>query len=75
LTDKAGQVVDCYVQSMAQKKEIFRKTLDYIPNGVLLIDAKLNTISFQNKAMKGLTGVGGKEQEMSHFLKIATNRV
>jgi hypothetical protein len=46
LTDKAGTIVDTYIQNVRQKQQIFKNTLDYLPNGVLLIDIKMRSISF-----------------------------
>jgi hypothetical protein len=53
LTDKAGTLVNSYIL-MGYKKEVFKDTLNYIPNGVMLLDVKRKSVSFQNKAMKGL---------------------
>jgi hypothetical protein len=46
LTDKAGGIVSSYIRNIARKKQIFRDTLDYLPNGVLLIDVKQKKLSF-----------------------------
>jgi hypothetical protein len=39
-TDQAGSIVDSYIRSTIQKKEVFKDTLDYVPNGVVLIDVQ-----------------------------------
>ncbi len=61
LTDRTSGIVNSYIL-MGYKKEVFRDTLDCIPNGVLLIDAANKKVTFKNKAMKRLFSISdGKE--------------
>lgn len=57
LADKAGALANNYIYT-AYKKEVFQDTLNYIPNGVLLIDVNKKTVSFRNRAVKELLGNG-----------------
>ncbi len=56
--DSSGKIVYQYVQDIQQKtqelRETFRKTLELIPNGVLLISGKI--IETANKEMIELLG-------------------
>lgn len=57
----ANGIVETYILGIeTQNKEItdlFRNTLDVIPNGVLIIDIKTRSIVFANKEMDDIMGV------------------
>ena len=65
----SARIYDQYMQSIraqnSQLSEMFKSTLDVIPNGVLLIDLQTKTITFANREMEeilGATGIAQKER-------------
>jgi PAS domain-containing protein len=67
--EMSARIYDQYMQSIraqnSQLSEMFKSTLDVIPNGVLLIDLQNKTITFANREMEeilGATGIAHKER-------------
>ncbi len=46
LKDQSGILIDQFVHNVKEQSQIFRETLDYLPNGVLLINVNSKIISF-----------------------------
>jgi PAS domain-containing protein len=61
LQEMANEIIETYIIGIhTQNKELtelFRNTLDVIPNGVLIIDIKTRSIIFANKEMDEIMGL------------------